>query len=67
MVVRLLNTINANKATGPENIPGRLLKTAADILSPSLTQIFNRSLSQGIYPADWKMAKVLPIYKNGDK
>ena len=35
----LLKTINANKATGPDNIPGRLLKIAADILSPSLTKI----------------------------
>ncbi|CAB4032180.1 Hypothetical predicted protein [Paramuricea clavata] len=63
----LLKTINANKATGPDKIPGRLLKIAADILSPSLTRIFNRSLSMGIYPTDWKMAKVLPIFKNGEK
>ena len=63
----LLKTINANKATGPDNIPGRLLKIAADILSPSLTEMFNRSLSMGIYPNDWKMAKVLPIFKNGEK
>ena len=58
----LLKTINANKATGPDKIPGRLLKIAADILSPSLTKIFNRSLSKGIYPTDWKMEKILPIY-----
>jgi hypothetical protein len=63
----LLKTINANKATGPDKIPDRLLKIAADILSPSLTKIFNRSLSKGIYPTDWKMAKVLPIFKNGKK
>ena len=63
----LLKTINANKATGPDKIPGRLLKIAADILSPSLTKLFNRSLSKGIYPTDWKMAKVLPIFKNGKK
>ena len=48
----LLKTINANKAT---------------ILSPSLTEMFNRSLSMGIYPNDWKMAKVLPTFKNGEK
>ncbi|CAB4033111.1 Hypothetical predicted protein [Paramuricea clavata] len=63
----LLKTINANKATGPDKIPGRLLKIATDILSPSLTRIFNRSLFMGIYPTDWKMEKVLPLFKNGDK
>ena len=57
----LLKSINVNKATGPDNIPGRLLKIA------SLTEIFNRSLSKGIYPSDWKMARVFPIFKNGEK
>ena len=66
-VTHLLKTINVNKATGPDNIPGRLLKIAAEILSPSLTVIFNKSLSTGIYPNAWKMAKVLPIYKSGKR
>ena len=63
----MLKSINVNKATGPDNIPGRLLKIAADILSPLLSKIFNRSLSKGIYPSDWKMAKVLPVTINGEK
>jgi hypothetical protein len=32
------------------------LKIAAEFLFPYLTAIFNRSLSMGIYPDDWKMA-----------
>ena len=56
-VNNLLKTINANKATGPDNILGRLLKIASDILSPSLTEIFNKSLSTGSYPDDWKWLK----------
>ena len=40
---------------------------AASILLPPITQIFNKSLFKGIYPNDWKMAKVLPIFKNGKK
>ena len=63
----MLKTINANKATGPDNIPGRLLKIASDILASSLTEIFNKSLSTGSYPDDWKMAKVMPIYKHGKR
>ncbi len=66
-VDHLLRKINVKKATGLDGIPGKLLKMAAGILSPSLTQIFNKSLSKGIYPDDWKMAKVLPIFKNGKK
>ena len=65
-VIESLKAVNSNKATGPDNIPGRVLKIAAEFLSPSLT-IFNRSLSMGIYPDDWKMARVLPIFKSGEK
>ena len=66
-VLKTVKSINPNKATGPDNIPNKVLKMAAEILSPSLTAIFNRSLSMGIYPDDWKMARVLPIFKSGDK
>ena len=64
-VTRLLETINSNKATGPDGIPGRILMLSADVVSPSLTKIFNQSLIQGIYPDDWKIAKVVPVFKNG--
>ena len=65
--MKTLKSINPNKATGPDNIPNKVLKMAVEILSPSLSAIFNRSLSMGIYPDDWKMARVLPIFKSGDK
>ena len=51
-VRRLLNQINTKKSPGLDNIPGNLLKIAADILAPSLTKIFNKSLSTGMYPND---------------
>ena len=62
-VIETLKAANSNNATGPDDIPVRVLKIAAEILFPSLTAIFNRSLSMGIYPDDWKMARVLPILK----
>ena len=38
---------------------------SADVVSPSLNKIFNQSLIQGIYPDNWKIAKVVPVFKNG--
>ena len=58
-VMETLKSINPNKATGPDNIISKVLKIASEILSPSLAAIFNRSL--GIYPDDWKMARVMSI------
>jgi hypothetical protein len=44
-----------------------MLKIAANIIAPSLTYIFNLSLSTGIFIDDWKNARVNPIYKEGSR
>ena len=58
--------MNPSKATGPDSIPGKLLKEAATELAPALTTIFQTSLDQGRIPDDWKSAKIAPVYKKGD-
>ena len=40
-VLKTLKSINPNKATDPDNIPNKVLKMAAEILSPSLSAIFS--------------------------
>jgi len=50
-----------------DNIPPRLLKAAADTIAPSLTYIFNLSLSKGIFPQDHKVAKVTTLFKSGTR
>ena len=55
------------KATGLDQIPSKLLKLAADIVGPSLAGIFERSINTGIFPAEWKLARVTPIFKKGSK
>ena len=66
-VINLVKGIDGGKATGLDNIQCKLLKIAADVVAPSLTCIFNQPLLTGIYPSDWKLAKVTPIFKAGSK
>ena len=66
-VIKLLNNINPHKATGPDSIPGKLLKELAQEISPALTLIFNASLHQGIKPSQWSKATVVPLFKKGNK
>lgn len=66
-VHQILATLDPNKATGPDEISGKVLKECADELAPSLTKLFNLSLSQGIVPREWKFANVVPVFKKGDK
>eukprot|EP00117_Sycon_ciliatum_P019099 scpid40375/ scgid17431/ RNA-directed DNA polymerase from mobile element jockey; Reverse transcriptase len=65
-VNKLLQAIIPVKATGSDGIPGLLLKSCSDILTPSLTRIFNESLETGIVPSAFKKALVRPLYKSGD-
>ena len=57
----------ASKSTGMDNIPAKVLRITANIIAPSLTYIFNISLQSGIYVDDWKLAKIIPIYKSEDR
>ncbi len=54
-------------AQGPDKIPARILKDNVDILSFPLAIIFNKSMSSGDVPQDWKLANVTPIFKKGSK
>ena len=40
---------------------------AGDIVAPSLTQIFTKSISTGVFPTEWKLARVSPIFKKGKR
>ena len=60
---KALESVKANKATGPDNIPAWVLRNYANVLAPPLTTIFNNSLSEGVLPMEWKMANVIPLPK----
>ena len=63
--VSTLKHLQTSKSTGLDNIPAKMLKIAAHVIAPSLTYIFNLSVSTGIFVDDWKDARVNPVYKEG--
>ena len=52
-VIEELRQLDPNKACGPDCIPSRLLLELADVIAPSLSDLFNMSLSLGVVPAEW--------------
>ena len=66
-VLKLLLDIKENKATGPDGIPGNLLKICAHELAPVYTVLFQASLDQGCLPSDWKKANIVPVFKKGNR
>ena len=55
------------KSPGPDKIPTKLLRGAIEYICRPLAMVFNASLEKGIFPDIWKLARVTPIYKSGQK
>jgi hypothetical protein len=62
-VLKMLSTLNARKATGPDGIPAWVLKENADILASSVADIINSSYKEAHLPESWKKADITPIPK----
>uniref|UniRef100_A0A9J7X865 Reverse transcriptase domain-containing protein n=1 Tax=Cyprinus carpio carpio TaxID=630221 RepID=A0A9J7X865_CYPCA len=62
-VRRSFSRINARKAPGPDNIPGRVLRDCAAELTDVFTDIFNISLSQAVVPTCFKATTIIPVPK----
>ena len=64
-VLLLLNKLSKSKATGLDKVSARLIRECADLICMSISKIFNCSLTTGVFPDDWKSAKVTPLFKQG--
>ncbi|CAK1581262.1 unnamed protein product [Parnassius mnemosyne] len=62
-----LKKLDITKGADPDNIHPLFLINCADALTFPLTFLYNRSLKMGIFPDEWKLARVVPIFKNGAK
>ena len=60
-IKNLINCLNTNKAAGIDTIPSKLIKIAADFLTPLLTVAINKSIEENIFPDSAKIAPVIPL------
>ena len=65
-VAQALENLDPNKACGPDNVPGRILKETAREIAFSFCRLFNLSLTLCVFPAAWKRANITPIFKQED-
>lgn len=66
-VLNKLKKLDSCKGAGPDNIPPFFIKRCKFALALPLTLIFNQSLTEGCFPDKWKLARIVPIYKNNDQ
>ena len=59
----ILRAIDADGATGPDGVPGRILKECAEVLAAPVTLLVKMMLLQGEWPDIWREHWVVPLYK----
>uniref|UniRef100_T2M7Y8 Man(5)GlcNAc(2)-PP-dolichol translocation protein RFT1 n=1 Tax=Hydra vulgaris TaxID=6087 RepID=T2M7Y8_HYDVU len=63
-VAKVISQLNSSTACGPDNIPVTVLQNCSPELSSILSKLFNKFFTESCFPACWKMASVVPIFKN---
>jgi hypothetical protein len=66
-VIDVLNILDPNKAVGPDIISNKMLIAVKNEVAKPLSLLFNKSFQCKIFPNNWKIAFIIPLYKRGDK
>ena len=62
-----LNELKIKNCEGYDRIPMRILKDGASVLRSPLSSLFRRIYEKKEIPEQWKVAKVIPLHKKGNK
>ena len=65
-VIKLIKATKSKDSAGMDDISSKILKMSAEVLSIPLTRVINTSITTGVFPKRWKIAKVTPVLKKGD-
>ena len=66
-VLKLLLHSKPSRSRDLDDIDGNILKIAAYAIADSLTYIYNLCIEKQHFPKKFKLAKVIPLHKGGDR
>ena len=62
----IIQKLKNERSSGSDGISNKMLKLASSVNVTSLTILMNRSMERATFPHVLKIAKGIPIYKEGD-
>ena len=65
-IIEITNSLS-NTSPGLDDIPIKIIKTVINNIALPLCHIYNSSLNNGVFPKNLKLAKIIPVYKKGEK
>ena len=63
----MLETLNVYKASGPDGISNKMLKSVAKAIAKLLTTLYNRLLEECQFPDIYKYSHVISLFKKGER
>lgn len=66
-VLNLITSLKTKKSAGIDGISVKTIKSCAHLITPTIADLINNCFSSGVYPQALKKARVVPVYKAGDK
>lgn len=66
-ISNIIDRIDLSKSSQIKDINTRLFKDCLDCSKTQVCKLFNKTLSDGIFPTEWKIACVVPLHKGGRK
>ena len=66
-VISLAKSLKGKPTAGYDDIHESLVKQGIQLIKGPLAHIYNVLLNSGVFPDEWKTAKVKSLYKKGDR
>ena len=63
-VRKAISRLKCGRSPGLDGVTNELMKKLAPSIAYPLCKLFNLSFSSGCFPSAWKLAKIVPIFKN---
>lgn len=63
-ILKACSKLKNNKAPGPGNIPSEVIKEIIQQKPDSILPVFNKLASDGYFPAEWKIARLVLLRKD---
>ena len=66
-ITKIFRNIKNKKSTGHDGTSNEILKCCSPTIEPYVADVFNKCLEQSIFPEPFKIARVIPLFKKGDR
>lgn len=66
-IIKIIERLKLSSASGIDNINSKFLKNTKANSAIILSKLFQQSIDHAYLPSDWKVGKVVPLHKSGNK